>query len=615
MAVLGGRSHADAAELAEDVLALLHTALGTEVTVVALCTDATLTVASVSDRHGVGLACGDELRMPAGWTSQLLAGRAPDGLDVATCVIVPLRRGDGSILGALGGLDRRRIEVSAHGLETLSLLAGVLQRQYELDAALARERAMRAELRAAVGRQRHDALHDPLTGLPNRTMLARRLSALLDVRRRRGGDTASGGKPPTQAAVLFCGLDRFKVVNDSLGHDAGDRLLVEVAQRLRALVRPADLVTRFAGDEFVLLCPAVDSEADAVALARRVIEGLSAPFEVDGVPLLVGATIGVAMTRPGDDPAALLHDADAAMCRAKFAGRGSVETFRPAHRVDVREQLHLDARLRRAVDCGELVVHYQPVLGRPDGGLVGVEALVRWQHPERGLLYPGSFLPHAEASGLIVELSTAVLRTALLQVAAWDAAFPGQPLQVGVNLPARSAVDPELPDAVSALLAETGLAPDRLILELTETALLHDVAAAAAVLGRLAARGVVLALDDFGTGFSSLAHVRTLPLRVLKIDRSFVAGCVTSTADAAVVRALVELALGLGIDTVAEGVETPEQLATVDALGCGFAQGYLLGRPGPPEDIERLLRAVSGAPVRGTPASSPSTSVGGQDAG
>ena len=425
--------------------------------------------------------------------------------------------------------------------------------------------------RRAQAQLRHRADHDPLTGLPNRELLRRRLSsALAQVRDGRGGGVG----------LLFLDLDRFKVINDSLGHAAGDRLLREVAARLQAGTSPGDLLARLGGDEFALVTL---EHADAPALGARLVETLEAPFVLDGREVTVGASIGVAVRRPGGrrgpdtDEDALLREADTAMYAAKRAGEGPVVVFEDTLRRRAVARLEDEQGLRRALQRGELRVHYQPIVRLDDLATDGFEALVRWQQPERGLLGPGSFLPTAEETGLVVPLGQAVLRQACAELVAWRRT--GAPGRMSVNVSAQHLATWTLRDDVERALDETGLPADLLTLEITEQALVVSHEKAAAVLHDLRARGCQVALDDFGTGYSSLAYLRHLPVDVLKIDRTFVAGAVSPADDGQLLSAIASLGASLGLRTVVEGVETAEELAAARAAGATHVQGYLLGRP------------------------------------
>jgi diguanylate cyclase (GGDEF)-like protein/PAS domain S-box-containing protein len=441
------------------------------------------------------------------------------------------------------------------------------------------------------------ALHDPLTGLANRALLMDHLGVALERARRRS----------FAPAVLFLDLDRFKVVNDSLGHRAGDELLTGVADRLVALLRGGDVVARLGGDEFVILLEEVRDAEDAAEVAHRILRAVRDPFPLDGEEVFVTASIGIAVADPSSTPDDLLRDADAAMYRAKALGRDRVELFDAALREEATARLQLETSLRRALESGELAVFYQPEVDLLTGEVVGAEALVRWRHPTSGLLEATSFIELAEETGLILDIGAWVLGEACRQAAAWRTVQATRLPMVRVNLSARQILQPDLLAMVVAALETSGLPASALCLEITETALMADAAAGLDVLSSLRALGVQLAIDDFGTGYSSLARLKRFPVDVLKIDRSFVDGLGTDPDDTAIVTAIVGLADALGLTVTAEGVETVEQRDELVRLGCLRAQGFLFARPLSPEALsERLARYREGV----TPDPAPST--GGQ---
>jgi len=427
------------------------------------------------------------------------------------------------------------------------------------------------------------AFTDSLTGLANRALLLDRLDQVLKQVRRRG----------SEATVLFVDLDRFKVVNDSLGHTAGDALLEAVAERLRGVVRAGEMVARLGGDEFAILLEGEGATtAHAVRVARRIGAALREPFFVADHEVTISASIGIAS---GSDAAPdLLRDADVAMYRAKSSGKGRYRVFEPAMHADALARLELDAALRHAVDRDELVVHYQPIVDLADGTIVAVEALVRWQHPERGMVSPGEFIPIAEETGLIVDIGTWVLREACRQVASWQAdAVPGEPpLLLSVNLSGRQLADPDLADLVCATVAESGLAAGALILELTETVLMQDISRSVAQLHALKAREVQIAIDDFGTGYSSLQRLQNFPIDILKIAKPFVDELADRPDRAILARAIADLSRNLALDTIAEGIEGPLQWQRLREFGCRLGQGFLFSRPLPPAELGELLAAA-----------------------
>ncbi|HEX9991780.1 MAG TPA: EAL domain-containing protein [Acidimicrobiales bacterium] len=451
---------------------------------------------------------------------------------------------------------------------------------HESSAALAAIAIERAREEAALAFQ---ATHDPLTKLANRTVLLDRLDVALARAQR-------SGRPLT---LMFCDLDRFKSINDRFGHERGDALLVAVAERLSAVVRPTDTVARVGGDEFVVLCEDTPTVEDALRLAERVASAVeAAPFPLATTDVAVTVSLGIALsTGDHDHPEALLRDADEAMYRAKARGRARRELFEERIRRDARARAQLAEELAGAVDGGQLVVHYQPVISLRDGRARGAEALVRWRHPERGLLLPGEFIPLAEATGLIVPMGSWLFGVALDQLVTWsrdDPELAGR-LTVHVNVSARQLVDSGLVRMVAEGLERTGLHPSALCLEITESVLMDESPATTGAIEALCGLGVQLALDDFGTGYASLTYLRSFPVGALKVDRSFVSGLGRGGEDDAIVAAVVDLAHALGLEAVAEGVETEEQLRCLRDLGCDAAQGFRFARPGPADDLTASL--------------------------
>ncbi|HEX7298423.1 MAG TPA: amino acid permease [Solirubrobacteraceae bacterium] len=431
---------------------------------------------------------------------------------------------------------------------------------------------------------RHQALHDPLTGLPNRTLFVDRLGVALAQARRR----------ESWVAVLFLDVDNFKLVNDSLGHGAGDELLLKLSARLDESLRAGDTMARFGGDEFVVICSDVGGADEAIAIAERTRAVLQPPFVVRAVEHRVTASIGIALSRAADrDAEDLVREADAAMYRAKERGRGGYEIYDEAMRDRATARLRTENQLAHAIEYEELRLAYQPIVAMDTGETVGVEALVRWQHPERGVVAPMDFIPIAEDTGLIVPIGEWVLTEAWRQAAEWRRARPdAPPLWMSVNLSARQIAHPNLVTVVADVLRETGMDPGQLRLELTESSLMEDPEAALATMNALTDLGVKLVLDDFGTGYSSLAYVQRFPIAVLKVDRSFVSNLGGDSPDGAIVAAVISMAHGLGVEVVAEGVETEGQAAALQALGCEYAQGYLYGRPMPAEELRPRLAAT-----------------------
>ncbi|MFW3171432.1 putative bifunctional diguanylate cyclase/phosphodiesterase [Geodermatophilus sp. CPCC 206100] len=441
----------------------------------------------------------------------------------------------------------------------------------------------RRETVAQAEQNRQQALHDALTGLPNRTLLRQRGEVAL---------SADGG---AAAALMLIDLDRFKEINDTLGHAYGDLVLQAVAGRLRDTVRGTDTVARLGGDEFAILLPTVDGPDAALELARRALAALEAPIEADGVHLDVDGSIGIALSGAhGTDVETLLQNADIAMYAAKDRSLG-VCVYDSALNDHSPERLGLLGELRRAIDNGELVLHFQPKVAVPGEQVCGVEALVRWQHPERGLIPPALFIPVAERTPLIRPLTRYVLDAALEQCARWQAG--GLELHVAVNVSARNLLDERFVDDVLEVLARRQVPASWLELEVTESAIMADPARAQRILARLAEVGITLSIDDFGAGYTSLAHLKDLPVHQLKIDRSFVAHMAADRSNALIVRSVVELGHNLGLTTVAEGVEDRGTWERLGELGCDVAQGYFLCRPLPAEELALWFDRVRTAAV------------------
>ncbi|MEO6120938.1 MAG: EAL domain-containing protein, partial [Acidimicrobiales bacterium] len=519
-------------------------------------------LAAVMDtaREGVWLLDGDgatemtNLRMATmlGVGSNELVGRpaldfleripaASDGEELA------LTRPDGTVLWAL--VVARAFELEAGSPAGWLLMVSDLTDRKTAEAALV-----------------HQAFHDGLTELPNRALFLDRLGHALSRSTRHGSDTA----------VLFLDIDRFKQVNDSLGHSVGDEVLRAVAERVRSVSRAGDTVARFGGDEFVMLCENIGSGTEAVALAERVAKALARPLTVGDREICLSASIGIALSRGSDEGAEILvRDADVAMYQAKDRGRDRIEVFGEDMALEAVTRLQTKTDLRRAIERDELIVHYQPVMALASARVVGVEALVRWPHPERGMVPPSEFISLAEDSGLILDIGALVLTEACHEVAGWNRRHAGRPpLTLAVNLSARQLASVGLAEMVRAALDDSGLDPPLLCLEITESVLMHDTAGNRASLAALKDLGLSLAIDDFGTGWSSLLYLRRFPVDLLKIDRSFVAGIGHSPADEAIVAGVVGLAKGLGLAAVAEGVETAEQYFALTEMGCDMGQGF-----------------------------------------
>jgi diguanylate cyclase (GGDEF)-like protein/PAS domain S-box-containing protein len=425
----------------------------------------------------------------------------------------------------------------------------------------------------------HQANHDALTDLPNRVLFNDRLSlAILHAQRRR-----------QPLVVMFLDLDHFKRVNDTLGHSAGDELLVKVADRLRRCIRQDDTVARVGGDEFLLLLNGITREADAASMARKILGILAEPFLVQKRELFVEASIGIGLY-PGDgaDAETLVTNVDTAMYRAKETGRNSFQFFTRKMQEQSQERAAMESGLRRALPRGEFVLHYQPIYRLRDRAVVGIEALVRWRHPEKGILAPRDFIPLAEDVGLIARVGEWVLRRACEQLKAWQAEGAAG-LRVSVNVSPRQFQQRDFAVNVRRIVKETGLEPGALDLEITESIAMHDVAHTGRVLAELADLGIQISMDDFGTGHSSLNYLKHFPIRRLKIDQSFIAGMTTDDKDHAIVATVISIARNLGLAVTAEGVETEEQAAQLAALACEDVQGYLFARPEPAEDVGKRL--------------------------
>ncbi len=485
----------------------------------------------------------------AGWSTPIVANRT------------------GELLGLIATYCPTAHEPSAHELDVGSVASHLAA------IALERDRWQRELF--------HQARHNQLTGLPNRSVIIETLDAALE-RARADGSTL---------AVMFIDLDRFKVVNDSLGHVAGDTLLVRFGGRLSTLIRPGDFVGHFGGDEFVVILEHARGTDDVRFVANRLELSLSEPFGLDEGEVFLSTSIGVALsTGDGDTSATLLQHADAAMFRAKELGRDRMEIFDTEMRTRVNEQLRIDRELRLAIDGDEFTVHYQPKIDLGTGTVIGAEALLRWNHPEHGLVLPGDFIGVAEETGIIVRIGGWVLERAVAQARAWADADPTRAgFVISVNLSARQLGAFGLVDLVRRVLEQNDWPAEQLVLELTESILIDDREATLDVLTDLKALGVKLAIDDFGTGFSSLNYLHRFPVDVVKIDRAFVTNIGPAGVGSPVATAILHMAHALGLTTAAEGVEDEGQLAGLRALGCDLAQGFLFARALPAEDLQRML--------------------------
>lgn len=437
----------------------------------------------------------------------------------------------------------------------------------------------------------HSASHDPLTGLPNRAFVTDKLKELLEQVRRGENRLFS---------LLYLDLDRFKLVNDSLGHPVGDRLLTEVAQRLRRCLPEGDVAARIGGDEFVVLLHKIQSVGDALVVSERIHQQLLQPFRLNGQEVFISASIGIALGKPGyQHPEDLLRDADTAMYRAKTNGRFNHQVFHTTTHTRAAELLQLERELRKAVDGNELCLHYQPIVFLDTGGLAGFEALVRWNHPTRGLLPPAAFLPLAEESGLIVPIGWWVAREACRQMQEWQRQSPlNLSLFINVNLSYRQFLQPDLVERIDQILTETRLKPYRLHLEFTENILVQSNESTAVKLLLLRALGVKLLIDDFGTGYTLLSHLQRFPTDMLKIDRSFVSRMRAGSRDSELVRILVSIAQAMGVEVIAEGVENREQQRLLLQLGCKYGQGFLFAKPLAAEEAATWISSDLGLDTR-----------------
>jgi diguanylate cyclase (GGDEF)-like protein len=489
--------------------------------------------------------------------------QAKQGMQSAAIILI---KGKGQPYGVIGAGSRGQHEFTQEDVNFMQAIANVL--------------ANAIERRRTEERTQHEALHDALTGLPNRSLFFDRLEHALSAAARR----------QTTIAVLFLDLDQFKRVNDSFGHAAGDELLAAVAPRIEQALRPGDTVARFGGDEFAILAEDIHNEHGATRIAERIAEALARPIILREREYFVSASIGISIGSGSEAPEALIRDADSALYGAKEHGRGSYEIFDEVMRSRVIEHMQTEHDLRRALQREELVLHYQPVFRLHDGSIASVEALLRWDHPERGLVGPLAFIPVAEESRLIVPIGRWVIEQACRQAAIWQQLRPDSaPVSVAVNLSARQLADPELIGHVEGSIKAHGIEPSTLWLELTENTLLDETVYVERALAALKRLGVSLVLDDFGVGFSSLGYLKRLPLSMVKLDRTFVENLTSSPHDAAIVRAVTEMADTIGIGVVAEGVETEEQVRVARDLGCRYAQGFNFAEPVPASYVERLL--------------------------
>ncbi len=513
-------------------------------------------------------------------------GIAPIGR-VAYCYLaVPMLINDRAI-GVIAVQDYKREHVySTDNVELLSTIASQAAVAIENARLFAQVQQELAERERAEERLIHNALHDPLTDLPNRALFMDRLNHALERAQRR---------PDYMFAVLYLDLDRFKVVNDSLGHDIGDKLLVESAHRLSACLRTADTVARVGGDEFVILLEDIQDLTEATQIAERIQHDLALPCELDQHKVFVSVSIGI-IPRTNEHQRAeeLLRDADTAMYRAKSLGRGRYEVFDRTMRDRAMTRLDLESDLRMALERQELFIHYQPIVSLRTRQLVGFEALLRWQHPSRGLVLPAEFIPVAEEIGLIVPIGYWVLLESCRQMREWQKQFPQDPpLTISVNFSAKQFTHPDLVQKIAAILRETGLDASSLKVELTESMIIEDSEAVTAALAQLRTLGVQVQIDDFGTGYSSLGYLHRLPIDTLKIDRTFIGKIGSNGTGVEIIRTILTLAHDLGMKVIAEGVETVDQLNRLLGLNCEYGQGYLFARPVNSRAAAELIQVLS----------------------
>ena len=479
--------------------------------------------------------------------------------------------------------ERQRAEAERARAEAERERAEQAERHVEeLNRHIAEQERISSQLKESKEHFRHAAFHDALTNLPNRALLAENLKFVIE-RAKQHEDY--------QFAVLFLDLDRFKNVNDSLGHSIGDQLLIAMARRLESCIRESDMVARLGGDEFAILLDGIPNQNEAAKMARRIQEKLQSPFNLSGHEVFTTTSLGIALSSTGyDHPENMLRDADTAMYRAKAQGKACYEIFDKGMHTHAVYVLQMENDLRRAIDREELRVHYQPIVSLDSGQLAGFEALVRWQHPERGFINPSDFIPLAEDTGLIVPLGLWVLRRACEQLGQWQwQSAANRSLFMSVNLSGKQVARPKLVSEIRQVLEETRIDPKYLKLEITESAVMENAETAVQLLRRLKALGVQLSIDDFGTGYSSLGYLHRFPVNSLKIDRSFVGRIGEAAENIEIVRTIISLAENMGMEVVAEGVETLSQLAQLRKLNCQYGQGYLFSRPVDAESVSSWI--------------------------
>ncbi len=500
--------------------------------------------------------------------------RTPDGVAYA---VVPMMTSDGQVIGTICVVDTAPHSWTHDEINCLMDLASSLLTELELRSDLSLKRQTQEHLL-------YSTLHDALTGLANRSLFTERL---------RHAMRRAARHPDNLFAVLFLDLDRFKDVNDNLGHFAGDELLRAVARRLEACIRPEDTVARLSGDEFAILLESITEASDAGKVAERIEEALAFPIDLAGAEIATSGSIGIVTSSMAhDQPEQILRSADMAMYRAKAAGRARYEMFDRAMHTDALARLQLESDLRRAVERDEFRLFYQPLVSLRSGHITGLEALVRWEHPERGLVHPADFIPVAEETGLIVPMGRWVLTEACRQMSEWHKAYPRErPLSIGVNLSAKQFSQHDLIEQISSAIQSSGISPGCLRIEITEAAIIDKGKAALSVLQSMHELGVEIYLDNFGTGYSSLSYLHGLPIDAIKIDRAFVSNMDTDEKNLRLVRTILTLAEIVGVRAEAEGISTAEQLRELRALSCEQGQGFLFSAPIAREAVSDVLTA------------------------
>ena len=507
----------------------------------------------------------------------------PQDLDLKTLnaesyIGVPLINSSGKILGHLVVIDEYPIEDGSTELAILKIFAARAAAELE---------RQKVEEQLA-----HDALHDRLTNLPNRHFLSNHLNRVLERYRR---------NREHKFAVFFLDLDRFKYVNDSLGHNNGDQLLVAIAQRLKTCLRASDILARLGGDEFAILLEDIHTLNEATKLAERIQQSLESPFHLGIHEVFTSVSIGIAFSEPGiDSPEELLRNADMAMYKAKALGQTRYELFDETLHIQVVNRLHLETDFRHSLDRGEFRLHYQPIVSLVDNRVISFEALVRWQHPQKGCVSPEEFIPLAEETGMIIPLGWWILQESCYQLREWQIRFNNPSLTMGVNISQKQFSQPRLLDSLLQILQITGLEAHNLRLEITESLLMDNTPATRETLKQLKASGCQLHLDDFGTGYSSLSYLHSLPIDALKLDRSFVAAIDSEGNNSEIVEAIVMMAKSLGLKVIAEGIETEAQLAKLQTLQCLYGQGYLFAKPLDSQALQSWLNNWARAEIHGS---------------